>query len=499
MPSVHFTSNPADYTQLEELSITERQPAAFIRGADLSVVGIFTKTTRGPLTPQIITSIPQALSYYGPRQAATGGALYNELYKCLLGKPFGTIVVRRVAAAAATAATLSLSSVLQIDASSVGIWGNAVTAAVENASDGTSTKFNLRIKFQTEQVLFENLNINTAGDNNLASVVGDDYGRLVTLTKLANGRPVNVGDTSLATGSDGTLAATDYTAALADLAAFNGISVVICPESLEDTVTAGAQATLNAAIVTAAANAFDREFFTWDGIPGNSASQTMTALNTQITTRSDRIEWCYNAAKVIDSATGLKVECGAHTFLASIRSQNDVDVHCGSQAAKKQLAGIVELRNTTLTRADLVLLRAKGVSTLVTDTSFGGLGTTSEGFSFQSVVTTDLTPGKTEYTRRVMADFVLQSLADRLRFFVKEKNTAEKRGQMLGEIIAFLSDLKSKGRVVEDFAVIPASTPADRGQGIEQIELQVDLIDHVLHLVLVADIGTATVIEKAAA
>lgn len=494
MGTVYFTSNPADYETLEQLYITEKSPPGFVRGADLSVTGIFTKTTRGPLTPQIITSVARMLEVYGPRDVVDGGALYNELYRCLLGKPFGTLVVRRVAAAAAAASTLTLSTFLKIDASSVGVWGNGLTAAVENASNGDANMFNLRIKWRSEQVLYENLNIFSTADNLLVEV-GEDVGRLITLTKLLPGRPVNAAAASLTGGTDGTLAATDYVSGLADIAAFRGISSVICPESLESVVTSGAQATLNAAIVTAAPQAVDRVFMTWDGLPANTPAQTMTALNAQITSKSDRIVWGYNAAKVLDSATGLNVECGPHVFLASVRSQNDVDVHAGSTDAKKQLAGIRELRSSTISRGDLVLLRARGVSTLVADESFGGLGTTAEGFSFQSVVTTDLTPGKTELTRRVMADFILLSLADRLRFYVKQKNTIEKRAQMQAECIAFLSTLKSQNRVVENFAILEGSTKADRSRGIEKIILRVDLVDHLLHLVLEAEIGTGVVIE----
>lgn len=496
MGTVYFTSNPADYETLEQLYITEKSPPGFVRGADLSVTGIFTKTVRGPLTPQIITSVARMLEVYGPRDVVAGGALYNELYRCLLGKPFGTMVVRRVAAAGATAATVTLSMFLKIDASSVGIWGNGITASVENASDGNANHFNLRIKWRSEQALFENLNIFGAGDDNLRLTTGDDVGVLVTLTKMAAGRPVNVADTPLTGGSDGAVAATDYIDGLTDIAAFRGISTVICPESLESVVAGGAQATLNAAIVAAAPQAVDRVFMTWDGLPANTPAQTLTALDAQITTKSDRIVWCYNAAKVLDSATGLNVECGPHVFLASIRSQNDVDVHAGSVDGKKQLAGIRELRNSTISRGDLVLLRAKGVSTLVADESFGGLGTTREGFSYQSVVTTDLTPGKTELTRRVMADFILLSLADRLRFFVKQKNTIEKRAQMQAECIAFLSTLKSQNRVVENFAILEGSTKVDRSKGIEKIILRVDLVDHLLHLVLEAEIGTGVVIES---
>lgn len=527
MPAdVFFTTNPAEFTRLEGLYISERNPPGFIRGRDLSAVGMFGLTIRGPSTVQKITSTSRFIEIYGGRDQGTsdGLALTNEVWAALINKPFGTLYVRRVTGAGAVVASLTLddlvtglgTDIVRVDASSVGIWGDNIKWKVEDASDGDALKWNAVTEYLGEQVTYENLNTQ-AGFDNLAEVIGDDVARQITLTKLSDGRPQNstviteaayvaaidadgfvtLGDTTLVTnfsqipGTEGTLAVGDYTTALGDMAVTDGPSVVLCPESLEDTITAGAQSTLNGAIVTQAAIVSDRTFVTWSGIHGQVAATEITSLTTDITTRSDRIVWCFNSPKTLDPEVAVKIDQGPHIWMASILSQNDVDIHPGSQQSANQTAGISELNNETLTRADLISLREAGISTLE---KLPGQ------FLFRSGVTTDLTTGKTEITRRRMADFLQLSASDRLRFFVKAKNTLELRAQIAGELTAFSQSLRDQGRVIEDFAIEQDSvnTAAQRAQGIEKVFWRVRLLGHVLHLVLETEIGTGVVIEVAA-
>lgn len=530
MPAdVFFTTNPAEFTRLEGLYISERNPPGFIRDRDLSTTAMFGRTIRGPTTPQVLTSTSRFLEVYGGRDQGTGTGLpaTNEIWKALVNKPFGTLIVRRVVATGMTpavAASVTLddavtgmggTDIIRIDASSVGVWGDNVAFKIESASDGDSNKFNLVVRYLGVETTYENLNTQ-AGSDNLAAVLGDDIGNTVVVTKLADGRPVDsatiteatyvaardsndfvtLGETTLAatysqvSGSEGTLEAADYTAALAELAVFEGPAVVLCPESLEDTVGATEQATLNSAIVTQAAAVADRVFLTWSGICGQTPAQEVTAIGAQITTRSDRIVWAYNCPKTLDPDTALKFDTGPHIWLASILSQNDVDIHPGSQGAARQTAGVSELNNEMLTRADLISLRDAGISTLE---KLPGQ------FLFRSGITTSLETGKTEITRRRMADFLQLSASDRLRFFIKAKNTLELRAQVAGEITAFSQSLRDQARIIEEFELEQESvnTPAQRAQGIEKIFWRVRLIGHILHLVLETEIGTGVVIEAA--
>lgn len=512
---IYFSTNPADYQKLEGLYISERNPPGFIRGVDLSVVGMAGKCVRGPTAATRITSVPRFIEVFGGRDYGSGGVLVGEVWAALLNKQFGTIVVRRVVASDAAAASFNAeegldgtgTEVIKIEASSLGAWGNSVYWKVEDATDEDADHFNLVIKYLGEEVTYENLNVKTSSDDNLLVVIGDDIANWVVVTKLADGRPENNADitetefaaardsdgfvplggtyTNYTTvdGDDGTLAATDYDDGLEALAVTPGVSTVLIPEATPD------QNATNGTIVTLASTASDRVFLTWSGTVGQTPSQEVTNIAADITTRSDRIIWCYNAPKTKDPETGVKIDQAPHIWMASIFSQYDVDVHPGAIETARQLAGVSELNNEQLTRQDLIDLKAAGISTLEK---------TESEFLFRSGVTTDLTAGKTEITRRRMADFLQLSAASRLKNFVRTKNTLEKRAQMNGELVAFSNQLKDQGRIIEDFEVEQeaVNTEAQRAQGIEKILWRVKLIGHILSLVLATEIGTGVVIER---
>lgn len=518
MSDIFFTTNPQDFTKVEGVYISERNPPGFIRGRDLSITGLVGRCVRGPTTPQTITSTARFVEIYGERDFGSSGALVGEVWAALLNKPFGTIVVNRVVAAASVAASMNAellldgtgTEVLQIDASSVGLWGNDVSVEVVDATDGDATHFNLEVNYLGGKTIYENLNINGSTDDNLAEVLGDDPANLVTLTKLADGRPANFVDITEAgfvaaknaddsmnlgttlgayttvAGTEGTLADTDYASSLTTMANTEGPSVVLIPDSSPPD-----QNSTNGTIVTLAAAAADRIFLTWSGTHGQTAATEITDIGTDITTRSDRIVWCYNSAKTRDPIAGVKIDQAPHVWMASVLSQNDVDIHPGAPQTGAQTAGISELNDEGITRGDLILLREAGISTLEK-----GHGL----FLFRSGVTTDLTSGKTEITRRRSADFLQLSAADRLRFFVKGKNTLEARAQMAGELVAFSAGLRDQNRIIEEFAVEQESvnTAAQRAQGIEKLLWRVKLLGHILFLVLETEIGTGVVVETEA-
>ena len=510
MSDIYFTSNPSDYAKLPGLYIAERGPTGFIRGADLSTTGLAGRCVRGPDDPQTITDVGRFIEVFGSRDQGSGGAVVGQIWQALLNKSFGTVVAQRVRASDAVKASFTLetatggggTAVLRVDASSVGAWGNLVGVSTVAATDGVSTHFDLLVQYLGKTIRLPNLNINTSIDDNTASVVGADVARLVDLTKLASGRPVNstastdgadangfilLGSTVAAfvsvLGSEGTLAVSDYNGGVNALAVFPGISVVLVPE-----IVAGSASTFHANLVTLAPLVSDRIFLTWAQAHGQSVSTEVTQIGTQITTRTDRIVWAYNSAYTIDPTTSQEVQTAPHVWLASILSRVDVDIHAGSFQTVALLAGVTRVTATTLTRPDLIALEQAGISTLERN---------GDGFQFRDTLTTSLQPGRTQLARRRMADFYLLSVARRLRVYVKGKNTPTIRAQMAGEVTAFSTQLQRAERVVEDFSIDSKSvnTAAQRAQGQEHLFVQVDLIGHMLALVIDAQIETGLVIE----
>lgn len=490
---VYFASNPSDWTKLEGLYISERNPPGFLQGVDLSIVGLVGGCVRGPTNQVVtITSVGRFLEVFGARvrPGATGGTSVGKVWEALLNKKFGaTIKVRRVAAAAAALATLNLpdavpTNIVRVDATSVGLWGNDVTVAVEAATDGNANHWNLVVTYNGRTYTYQNLDT-TVGQNNLAQVIGDDLANVVVVTKLADGRPVNAAAAALASGTDGVIAATDFQTPITEMAAEPGVGVV-CP--CGDYVTA---ATVNGYIVTQAGNVSDRLFVTHSNDPTNTPADEVTDVAAQVTTRSDRIVWCYNAPYTADPELGVAILTTPNVWMASILSQIDVDINPGAAECIPLLSGISRVTQNGLTRGDLINLKNAGVATIER---------TEDGFQFKSAVTTSLTSGKTQITRRRSTDFLQLSAARRLRAYVKAKNTPLVRAQMLGELLALSKSLKNAGRIIESFEIIgeAVNSNTDRSQGLERILWRVKLIGHILYLVLETEIGeTVEITEQA--
>lgn len=509
MADIIFTSNPSDFAKLEALYVVERGPTGFIRGADFSTTGLAGACVRGPDDPQIITSPGRFLDVFGGRDFGSGGPIVGQVWASLLNKQFGSLVVQRVRASGAVKASFTLetatggagTAVLQVNASSVGAWGNLVGVNVSAASDGNTNHFKLTLQYLGKQAVLDNLDITSTNDNT-AIVNGSDVARYVDLVKIAAGRPVNntpstdgadangfvllgatvAGFTSVV-GSDGSLAVTDYNAAVNNLAIFPGISTVLVPE-----IVAGASATFHSNLVTLASQVSDRVFLTWAQVHGQAVSTEVTQVGTQITTRTDRIMWCFNSPYTIDPSNSAEFQQAPHVWMASILSQIDVDIHAGSADTIPLLAGITRVTNTSLQTLDLRALKAAGISTLERNRN---------GFQFRSAVTTSLTPGRTELARRRMADFLQLSAADRLASYVKARNTPETRALMASELTAFSIGLQVIPRVIQAFQIKQddVNTDAQRAAGEEHILWRVKLIGHILALVFETDIGTGTVIQ----
>lgn len=484
-----YTSNPSDYLKLEGLYINEKDPPGQIVGVDLNRMGIAGKCVRGPETVQLITSPAEFTAIYGGRSYQPGAALFGEVWRALLGKKFGIVGIRRVVAAAAVAGARSLSNavptvIATATASSRGVWSLAVnggpTVAVEAASNGDANMWNCRVAFQGTEKVYENLNTQ-AGFDNLLEVVGDDPANLIVLTKNADGRPVNSAATALTGGADGTLADADYIAAITDLAAYTGLAGAFVAEA------APSQSALNAAINTLAVGAVDRVFPVWSGVLANTRAQEITAKAAQITTSTDRVLWCSNPGYVLDPETGTLIDAPPHHFMGAILSQTDVDVHVGSAEASKFLGGCRKLRNENWSVGDYQLLKAAGIS---------ALEKVSAGFQFRSGVTASLVSGRTEIAARRMKDYLQISASERLKYYVKAKNTRVNRAQMAAELTAFCSDLKDSERIIESFSIdqTTVNTANQRAQGIEKILWRVRLIGHILSLVLETEIGTGVTI-----
>jgi hypothetical protein len=500
MPAPYFTTNDSDVSQLEGVYIKETNPPATVAETSLNTVGVYGVTLKGPVGQGIlIGSEARFVEVFGGGYLA--GVNINKVWKSILNKGFSSLYVSRVAAAAAVAASFTTETAtggggtanMRIDASSVGTWGNSLQFRVYAATSGVSNAFNLDIKDTITGKIwtYPNLDIVTGGGDNTASVVGNDPGAPVLLTKLASTRPVNstastdgadasgftpLGATVAAftsvAGTDGSVADSDYlTYGLDVLATLKGVAIIYCAEYTS--------ATIKAATKVFAAASSDRMFL----IGADSHTVIASAAVSDVATyQSDRLIYCFNHTYTIDPVLGTEVLCKPESWMAAVLANTDVDIHPGEEDTKAFLAGITRIYYPALVRADYISLKAAGIAALEID-----LGSPV----FVSGVVTGLTPGKTEITRRRMADFIQLSAAYTLRFHVKKKNTEQRRTAIAATLKGWLSGLKKQGRVVEDFNLDMniLTSPTDQANGIQRILLQVQLLPHMLEIVLVTEIG----------
>ncbi len=513
MPDPLVTTNPADYTKLEGVYISPTDPPPFVKEVGLSTVGIFGTTLRGPTGKTVdISSAREFKDIYGlDRHAAGGPTIQSEVWKALLNKRFGKLVIYRVAASDAVKGSFTLedtaggagAEIIRIDAMSAGLYGADVFWKVEAATDADGDHWNLRIKYKGEEFLYENLDTSATGNDNTLSVIGTADSRLIDLVKIADGRPVNsvatvdgadadgftflgqvvAGFTSVV-ASDGTIAASDYTATdgpLDTLADKRGVGILFCAN--ED----GAfTATINAQMLVKAAASSDRDFLIHEG--ALTGITPAAAISDVANFRSDRIFYCYNAPFTIDPQVAAEVQTAPQSWMASILALTDVDVNPGEENTKKLLAGITRI-DLELNRQNYIDLRAAGIAALEKDTDGSHI--------FVSGVTASLESGKDQITRRRSADFIQLGAAGFAKPFVKKKGTTGNTNQLAGGLRSWLEGLKNEERIVKEYSVNSDDVNDDQteAQGLFFIEIKVRLINHMLFVVLLTEIGTGTVIE----
>ena len=495
MQDVYYSNNQADWTALEGLYINKLSPDKAITGVSLNRVGFATACVRGPLVPQTIPA-EQFSAYYGGRDYGSGGAIIGKGWSAIQNKKWGNITVCRAAASdAATAshvlATATPTTIATLYANNCGAWGNGVTADVADATDGVSTHWNLTIHYLGASKTYQNLNT-TAGNDNLADVLGNSINNLVSLVKNADGRPANATGIALAGGTEGTIAASDYVKALNLIAAFPGVACCLVPETAVDANNSA----INARLVALAPLNPDRVFLAWAG-KTNVYTDEITQKAAQITTSSKNLQWCYNEGSELDPSNANTVWTPPHVLKAAILSQTDVSIHAGDEDNLGLTASVTGVRYESLDRDTLILLKQAGISTLQK---------CEGGFRFGSDVDTTATAtNDSQFPDERASQYLIQSVADACRHDVRKKATKSRKRSMVTKITDFLAaDQKAEhvvdatdpdlgpGFIVDDKSTNSAFTKARHEH---HILWRVRLIDHLLYLVFDTDIRTGMTIR----
>lgn len=474
----------------ENTYLLEKDPPALVQGVLSNNVGIVGECVRGPADKIVKIGDPgRFAAVFGGRDYGGGGGVVSDVWQFVLKRTFGDLyVVRAVASDATTAEADFLATatpIVNIAASSPGVWGNSITVTIGAATDGDANHWNLTVNWLTDSITYENLDT-TAGNDNLVLTIGDDDSNLVVVTKLADGRPDNAVDQALddTIASDGTIADTDFTAA------GKGIPLLAAKKEANIVCVAGRMnATIKSAMNTEASAAGPGKLFLVDP---DSENVTQATYETEVNgfTASDRLIACFNHTRLYDPNTGGKLWQQPSALMASVLSQFEANVHPGVEddAVVALASGTIELANE-MSEADYKSARENRIS---------AIERVALGYVFRSGVTT--LPGtKGEITARRQKDFLILSAADRVAKDVKRPNSQENRDVRAAAIGAFLETLARNGEYIGTTDGAPdfiydtegLNNDADRANGIQRDRMSVRLIPHNLWLILVTTIDTA--------
>lgn len=501
--------------------VIETAPAVPTRGQRNRVIGLAGQCLRGPTGKTVTcTDYQRFLDVFGGRDRNTnGGAVAGHVWRALQGRRWGKLVIARVAAADAVAASFTLETaaggggtpVLRIDASSVGAWGGDVGIKVGAATDGDANHFNLYVRLYGKVKTYENVDIHSTNDNTNQKI-GNDDATLIRVTKLAAGRPVNhaagvdgadsdgyvllgqvVASFTSVVGSDGTVDATDYTDPDGPMELLNEqVGVHACA------VVGWSDSDIKDKVETLAALASQRVWFV---CPDDETVVYTDAVTERATFSTDRMSYWFNHAYVTDPATLEEVVEEPFLCVLGIISQTDPDVHPGdfdnAIYTKAIRRTAFELGNT---KRDA--LNTGGVSFIWRDQDSQGNEVIVPG----NALTCDFARNNKALDGRYMKDFILDAIAQRLRGDQFKGNTPDARANRAGSVSSFLEGLARKGRYIQmseggvpQFSYTNDSSvnsAADQADGDQTERVIATLIPKNIRMLLNATIGTDAVVSE---
>ncbi len=500
--------------------VKENAPASPTKGRKNRVIGLVGSCLRGPGTLTTCTDYKRFLDVFGGRDRNTnGGDCVGHIWRALQGRRWGKIMVARAIADDAVKASFTLETatggggtqVLRVDASSEGAWGNDVGIRVFAATNGDANYFNLAVRLYGKVKIFENITIYSTNDNTNI-VIGNDAATLIRLTKLANGRPVNstastdgadadayilLGQTGVSgftgvAGTDGTLAATDYTAAMQlinDARGIHACAVVGLSDSdIKDDVK------------TMAATASQR---VWYVCPDDEEVEYGDAITERATFSDGRICYVFNHAYITDPVTKEEIVEEPFVNVLSIISQTDPDVHIGDFDNAIYTKAI---RRVAFELSDTVrdALDEGGVTFIHKDQDSNGNEVIIPG----NGLTCDFARNNKDLDGRYMKDFILEAIANRLRGDQFKGNHKLNRAARASSISSFLKTLALSDRYIarDDDTGAPlfqytndgtVNSPEDQAVGDQKEFLIARLIPKNIRIELLATIGVdATISEQ---
>lgn len=421
------TNNPLQYDEVDGIVIDEQAPEPSVRGVGTGVAILVGQFQRGLSSLERVSGIKNFHERYGKSDYIGNIQLKN--------KKFSTLKIIRVVASDAVKGTLTISNdtvpSIKFDAKHLGVYGNSITVTVE-AGSVTGKKYTVKDLNEGNKEFFpDEIYDNIEIANVVASTFADS--KLVDVTVLdATSEPVDTAATNLASGSDGTIADTDYETAIAKAEAEGAGNILFLDQYNE---------TRNGYLKVHAGLTQDKMVICAEGENDTvSDNETNVAL---LRDTDGRIIYASNWIQTL--VNGVLTYTSPASWYASILSQSAPNIDPASVDNSQFLFGAVRVKKE-LTRSDYIALMQAGVSSFENDSDIG--------IKIKSgIVTQILNSSKLTVLRRRMADYLTVSVGRFLKNYQNAVNKQSERIAAKSAILRFVEQQENLGILPKDSEV----------------------------------------------
>lgn len=488
------------------VNIVSTSPPAQVAGNNARYIGLVADLPWGPVdTPTLVTSFGEFRDQFYPADFgnvddSSYPALRALLNKAIFSTGGGGVRVVRISPSGQAAATLDFddsgaTESVTVTANYVGALGNLIQIAWSaNADTAANRDMTVSISGTDYSVTYENVVVDSG------AVVTDPGNPYVTVTKHANYAdvPAVVSATSLASGSQGTAAAADYTGTIGSsrtgLDALGGVSVdvdvVFCaevPDSLVDDVNTG---------LKSFATTYDKGLVILSTPDAQSSSTALTYVSSN-SLSDNRVVYTWPRVETVngfDSALA-DVEVDGNAFAAALIANCEPWQSPGGPGSRKRnaelLAGITDLETATASRSTLDNLKAAGVACWVIDRSLGPIIRGGVLADNTSAVPSDIVTQRTrDWLELALAEYAANYVELPLDVNLATQTIGPAMTPLVAAFRAFLQEQQDAGRI-KAWSVDPFSqnTESNLDAGRWIIRVVVETFAPAQQIVLMPEIG----------
>lgn len=432
--------------------ILEVPPPGTLRGVGQGVVGLVGEFPWGPSTAYEPESSQDLInSMFGP--CGLGHAAFASVY----GKKFGRVVCARVIGSDAVAASVTIEDAatagaasLKVTANHAGTAGNAISIVIATASG----KANATVSFtKADGSTYTATYVAVQAADGTVTDPGDPYVTFSKATSATNdafagsytlGQSVADPINASVSGTNGTINAAAYAAAIALLGGASSAVSVICPVEPSSAIT---DADINGSLYTASASNIDK-LYLLKTVNGETTANAI--INADLYARDNVVKcWPRVNQRLPNSDGNLVVtEVDGNAFLASILVNTDPWLSPGGTTGSPFTGEIVSLENETISNDAYANLTEGGVSAWFMSSRNGAI--------IRGAVSTSLDTTVNRIRRRRYTTFLAESISAFLEAYVDlpldldlaGRKVGPNTGAQLAAIRGFLSDEKNAAHII---------------------------------------------------